>query len=240
MAFHQSSPRPVLILAGGLGTRLRSVESQRPKPMTPIYGKPFLYWLMRHLSELGFKDVILSIGYKAEQIKDYPWQSEFPELRFQFAIEDSSLGTGGATLKVLQENSQLEEFWVANGDTLLATPLPAIEMNSFEACYLGLREGLIYDATPNLQVQGEKVISEGSGGSIFDGGLTLVTRRALNRFSGKAPCSLHQVLTPAMQKGMVTYKLVEAPCYDIGTPQRLERFKEFVVKHFNLPEHKDL
>ncbi len=66
--------RPALvILAGGKGTRLGVLTKDIPKPMIDIFGKPFLYWLIKHYIEQGFSDIIVSTGYKAEVIEEYPW-----------------------------------------------------------------------------------------------------------------------------------------------------------------------
>ncbi len=66
--------RPTLvILAGGKGTRLGELTKDTPKPMVDIFGKPFLYWLIKHYLEQGFTDIVVSTGYKAEVIEEYPW-----------------------------------------------------------------------------------------------------------------------------------------------------------------------
>lgn len=62
---------PVMILAGGLGTRLREETDFRPKPMVPIGGKPILWHIMKHYSHYGFYRFIICLGYKGEMIKDY-------------------------------------------------------------------------------------------------------------------------------------------------------------------------
>ena len=60
-----------LLLAGGLGTRLRSVVDDRPKPMALVDDKPFLYYLIRQLKQNGIKDIVFAVGYKGSMIEDY-------------------------------------------------------------------------------------------------------------------------------------------------------------------------
>jgi len=91
---------PAIILAGGLGTRLRSVESERPKPMVEIFHKPFLHWLILSLQNVGFDHFIFSMGYKATYIENYSWTKIFPKLKFEFLKEEIPLGTGGAVKTV--------------------------------------------------------------------------------------------------------------------------------------------
>jgi D-glycero-alpha-D-manno-heptose 1-phosphate guanylyltransferase len=107
-----------IILAGGLGTRLRSVVSEVPKCMAPVCGKPFLYFPLKHLARFGEIDkVILSVGYLreivAEWIRDN--EGEFP-FGFDFAMEDTPLGTGGA-IRLALRKTEGNTVLVLNGDT---------------------------------------------------------------------------------------------------------------------------
>lgn len=107
-----------IILAGGLGTRLRSVVSEVPKCMAPVCDKPFLYYLFTYLKKFNEIDrIILSVGYKYEVILEWlDAQNEFP-FEFVFSIENEPLGTGGAIKKAL-ELAKSEQVIVLNGDTL--------------------------------------------------------------------------------------------------------------------------
>ena len=86
----------VIILAGGLGTRLRSVVSDVPKCMAPVGGKPFLWYLLENLRRFEVERVILSVGYLREVIKEWvaKHSAEYP-FEFCFAVEEQPLGTGG-------------------------------------------------------------------------------------------------------------------------------------------------
>lgn len=106
-----------LILAGGLGTRLRSVVSDVPKCMAPVCGKPFLYYLFTYLKKSNvIERIILSVGYKHEVIKDWiDTQKEF-SFEFIFSVEDEPLGTGGA-IKNAIKLVKSQELLILNGDT---------------------------------------------------------------------------------------------------------------------------
>src|SRR5260370_12355054 len=84
-----------IVLAGGLGTRLRSRVADRPKPMAEIGGKPFLAWLLDYLAGQGITDVILSVGYRGAEINDY-FGEYYGTVAIRYAVEDEPLGTGGA------------------------------------------------------------------------------------------------------------------------------------------------
>lgn len=107
----------VIILAGGLGTRLRSVVSEVPKCMAPVAGKPFLWYLLKYLTRFEVSRVILSVGYLREVIFDWieEVKDEFP-FTFDYAIEEEPLGTGGG-IKLALSKSTKSDVVVLNGDT---------------------------------------------------------------------------------------------------------------------------
>lgn len=112
--------KEALILAGGLGTRLRSLVPNAPKPMADINGKPFLSYLLRDLAQKGFRSVILAVGYKADSIKDFFGES-FEGVTISYSVETEPLGTGGAVKKALRQ-IQENDFFIMNGDTFFDVP----------------------------------------------------------------------------------------------------------------------
>lgn len=113
----------VIILAGGLGTRLRSVVSGLPKCMAPVDGKPFLWYLLELLKLYGVTHVILSLGYKHEAVTSWveEHKGEYP-FRFSYAIEQEPLGTGGG-IALASSMAQGSEVLVLNGDTFFDADL---------------------------------------------------------------------------------------------------------------------
>ncbi len=106
-----------IVLAGGLGTRLRTVVPDLPKPMAPIRGKPFLSILLDDLVTAGFSNVILAVGYRHEAIRDY-FGDRYKSLRLDYSVESEPLGTGGAIWLALAQTTAPHVF-VVNGDTYL-------------------------------------------------------------------------------------------------------------------------
>jgi NDP-sugar pyrophosphorylase family protein len=107
---------PVVILCGGLGTRLRPVVEDRPKAMVPVDGTPFLAYLLEQLEDEGVEEIILSTGHLGEQIEAFvdrtTWAPSVECIR-----EEEPLGTGGA-LRYVAETADLDAFVAMNGDTL--------------------------------------------------------------------------------------------------------------------------
>jgi D-glycero-alpha-D-manno-heptose 1-phosphate guanylyltransferase len=108
--------KEAIILAGGLGTRLRSVVADLPKCMAPVAGRPFLHYVITHLQKEGIEKFIFSVGYKSEAITNFI-KKEFREINFKFSIEEEPLGTGGA-IKLSCEKVSEHNVLVCNGDTL--------------------------------------------------------------------------------------------------------------------------
>jgi len=111
-----------IVLAGGLGTRLRSVINDMPKPMADIKGKPFLAYLLDYLSVQGVSKVVLSVGYKYEVIKEY-FGDCYKKIKLLYSIEEEPLGTGGAIKKSLYLLKCSEPVIVINGDTFFNVTL---------------------------------------------------------------------------------------------------------------------
>jgi D-glycero-alpha-D-manno-heptose 1-phosphate guanylyltransferase len=115
----------IIILAGGLGTRLRSVVADLPKCMAPVNGKPFLDYVIKYFQQQGITDFIFSLGYIHEVIEDYI-SSNFLHLTSYFSIEDEPLGTGGAIKKACSL-AKSKNVFVTNGDTLFKANTTALQ-----------------------------------------------------------------------------------------------------------------
>jgi len=224
---------PAIVLAGGLGTRLRSIEPNKPKPMVEIFDKPFLYWLIQSLDRVGFDHFIFSIGYKADFIESYPWVKEFPTKKFEFVTEVTPLGTGGAVKNVFDLDSAFKEAWVINGDTILEKPLPPEKPSSDEVLYTVLNKKNVFDAKPNLVTKGDRVAGvSDKEGIFFDGGQVFVTREAVDSYGGPLPVSFHEMILESFERKKVGFRESHGTCYDIGTPERLKRFELYLKGTF--------
>ena len=110
-----------IILAGGLGTRLRAAVPDLPKCMAPVAGRPFLYYLIKYFEKQGINRFIFSLGYMHEAIQAF-LQNEFQDhsgARYVCEIEDEPLGTGGA-VRTATYHAVDRDVLVVNGDTFFA------------------------------------------------------------------------------------------------------------------------
>jgi D-glycero-alpha-D-manno-heptose 1-phosphate guanylyltransferase len=104
-----------IILAGGMGTRLRKVVTDLPKPMAPVNGKPFLHYLFQWLGKYNVSKIIISAGYRHEVIGRH-FGDSFNGIPLDYVIEEKPLGTGGAVIRSLK-NTGAEDVLIVNGDT---------------------------------------------------------------------------------------------------------------------------
>ena len=114
-----------IVLAGGLGTRLRSVVKDVPKPMALVNGRPFLEYILDQLNSHKFNKVILAVGYKSEIITNH-FGNNYKNMDIQYSIEASPLGTGGAIKKAL-DTCSTDHVYILNGDTYLNLNFTEIE-----------------------------------------------------------------------------------------------------------------
>jgi D-glycero-alpha-D-manno-heptose 1-phosphate guanylyltransferase len=138
--------KEAIVLAGGLGTRLREAVPDLPKCMAPVAGRPFLFYVINYLRSQGVNKFIFSLGYKHEVIEEY-LQTQFSTLAYQCVIEEEPLGTGGAIQLAIKKATE-ENVVVVNGDTLYKGHLKEaadFHFDSKAACTLLLQPMVNFD-----------------------------------------------------------------------------------------------
>ncbi len=114
-----------VVLAGGKGTRLKSVVKDIPKPMAPINDRPFLELVLDFLYDYEIKNIVLSVGYAKEVIKEH-FKDNYRGMKIRYAEENEPLGTGGG-IRLASRFFKNEPFFVFNGDTLFFADLWKME-----------------------------------------------------------------------------------------------------------------
>jgi NDP-sugar pyrophosphorylase family protein len=133
-----------LILAGGIGKRLKPITDYVPKPLIPINNIPIIEWQIRYLKKFGIKNFIICTGYKTDQIENYLKTKNNFGCKIKFSKENSPLGTGGALKKagrIVKERS----FFVMNGDVITNINLNKLKskLNSIAAIQLRTKFGIM-------------------------------------------------------------------------------------------------
>lgn len=157
----QTMVKEAIILAGGLGTRLRDAVPDLPKCMASVAGKPFISYVIDHLRLQGVEHFIFSLGYKSEIIEEY-LEKEYATLEYTCVIEEEPLGTGGAIYLAMQK-ATTDDVVIANGDTLFKVKLAEVERlhkDSDAECTLALKPMQDFDRYGVVETEGNgKIIS---------------------------------------------------------------------------------
>jgi len=231
----------VIVLAGGFGTRLKSVVSDVPKPLAPVEGHPFLEYLIEDLARQGVTRVVLSLHYQAEKFDEFinknSGRTNWPEI--SRVIENEPLGTGGAVKHVLKSIGHDSSFFVTNGDTLTLGAIQKIREATDERPIntIGLvktsdpsRYGSVStDETRNL-VLGfkEKVAASSKTGDqyVYAGTAFLTANDFIS--TQKSIFSMENDLFPALiRKNKLHYTELEGEFIDIGIPKDYFAFPEW-------------
>lgn len=216
-----------IILAGGLGTRLKSALPNLPKPLAPIHGKPFLSYLMSYWKSQGVNHFILSVGYLHEKVIDM-FKNSFEGIPISYAIEKSALGTGGALLHASNFLQKPDSpFLALNGDTFFEIPFAEFPLSG--SCMLAL-----YSPEENSRYDGVTLTEDGQilkfgdpSSSLINGGCYLLQKEALTPFK-EGPLSLEKDLLPKLVETGVCYgKSFKSRFIDIGIPKDYERSHMF-------------
>ncbi|HEY2810014.1 MAG TPA: sugar phosphate nucleotidyltransferase [Rhabdochlamydiaceae bacterium] len=214
----------IIILAGGLGMRLRSICADRPKPMVTVQGKPFLEHLLEYWKQQGAFHFILSVGYLHQIVINY-FGTKYQGIPIDYAIENSPLGTGGALLYSIDYLHNPEStFLVLNGDTFFNVPLPTF-------VHKGDITLALYKIESNTRYHGVtldesyKIQNIGAVNSnLINGGCYLFHKRSLNGFQTKEPISLEKEIVPILvNQGRCYGQIFDGLFIDIGIPEDYER-----------------
>ena len=222
-----------IVLAGGLGTRLRSAVGDRPKCLAPVGRRPFIDIQIDALLAAGIDDVILSLGYGADTVVG-ALAATLAARPVRYVTEPSLLGTGGAITHVM-DTLGLNEVLVANGDTYLSgdiggmlTPLQRAQGELFRMAVVHVPERSRFGGV-QVGVDGrvEGFIDKGrQGPGEINAGLYRLCRQAMPEMRSGAYSLETEVLPGLVAQGVVTALTVHGSFTDIGIPADYFQFCE--------------
>lgn len=222
-----------IILAGGLGTRLRSAVPDLPKCMAPVAGRPFIAYLIDYFSAQGIQRFIFSLGYKHEVIEDF-LKAAYPALDYISSIEDEPLGTGGAILKACSK-ARGKDVVVLNGDTFFGVDVSLLA-NFHEKhdadCTLSLKPMANSDRYGVVEIAKEnKIISFKEKNyyekSLINGGVYLLNVENFMRESLPGRFSFEKDYLEAFYTKRKIYGCIQDKYFiDIGIPEDYQKANE--------------
>ncbi len=167
-----NQPLECIILAGGLGTRLRSAVPDMPKCMAPVAGHPFLKHVIDYLLSEGVTKFIFSLGYMHEAIESF-LETSYPNLQYQIALESEPLGTGGAIHLACKKATE-RNVLILNGDTMFKANLNSMmnfHLQHQAACTLALKPMNDFDRYGVVDINHENYIQSFKEKQHYENGL---------------------------------------------------------------------
>lgn len=221
-----------VILVGGLGTRLRGVLADRPKPMALINGRPFLEILVSQLARAGVHNIVMCVGYRAEVIEEHFGDGSRHGIPIRYAREKELLGTAGAVRKALDIVSS-DPFFVLNGDSYCSVDFSElaahhhcrhaaatiVTVETADCCRYGRLQ-----LAPDGAVEGfiEKTAASGSGW--INAGIYILQQAVLRSLAANKCASLERDVFPALVQKQALHSIKTSGGFiDIGIPSELDR-----------------
>jgi NDP-sugar pyrophosphorylase family protein len=220
-----------LVMAGGLGSRLRPLTDEVPKPLLPIGGRPILELILRQLRAAGVDEVYISLGYKAELIRAYVADGRRLGVRVRYVDEPTPLGTAGALGYVKQHVR--EPLLIMNGDILTKLDFRAFHQGHVAegaAITLGVREdrhqipfGLVETHNGLVLKIREKPVQE----YLVSAGIYVMSPEAIASVTPGARLDVPDLINDVVSRGgRVRYHVIREKWIDIGAMEDFHRANE--------------
>lgn len=224
--------KPILVLAGGFGSRLKSVVSDVPKPLAPVCGRPFIIHLIENMIYQGAREMVILLHYRADLIQDvvseYIGRVYENSVKVTFVVEEMPLGTGGSIANAVKNLEINDSFLVINSDTWLGNGLKDINVstpNSIAAIDFAdcSRYGSMILEGNKIKVFLEKGNISGRG--LINAGLYHLKADLFSNFLGVSNFSLESDVFPlAVENGTLQATKINTDFIDIGVPEDYFRF----------------
>ncbi len=234
--------RQCVVLAGGLGTRMRPFTETLPKSMLPARGKPFVHYQLDWLAAEGVTDVVFSIGYRGDLIREYVGDGSRWRIRAAFVDEADRLrGTAGALRLAFDQGVLDSSFAVLYGDSFLHVPLRALWerflASGRSALMAVLRNEGRWDRSNVIYSDGQVVLYDKNASDprpesmqYIDYGISILRRAVIEQ---EVPSGEHSDLAPLLKKLSVEGRLAGFEAterfYEIGSPEGLRDFEEYIA-----------
>lgn len=229
-ASNQTMP-PLLVLAGGFGTRLRSLLPDVPKALAPVEGAPFLELQIRKWHGQGVTDFVFLLHHQADQIIAFLQEAQSKWLshcKLRWSVEPTPLDTGGAIARAVHELALSGDFFVTNADTWLGgglaemAKMAAPSLAVVELADVGRYGSVVFDDQGLVLTFREKAPSKAPGW--VNAGLYRMTDELFQRWDGHAFSLEKHVLAGLIREGRLRAIPLRTEFIDIGIPADYARF----------------
>ncbi|SFU83479.1 N-acetylmuramate alpha-1-phosphate uridylyltransferase MurU [Halomonas korlensis] len=211
-----------MILAAGLGTRMRPLTDRCPKPLLPVADKPLIVHHLERLAEAGIKEVVINVSYRAEQVVAALGEGSDFGLTIAWSHEAAPLETGGGILNALPLLGEAP-FLLVNGDIWCDMALSALDGPSGlgdDLAHLVLVDNPPHHPAGDFRLDGEGRVHDSGAPRLTFAGLSVIDP-ALVANQAPGAFALAPLLRHAMAAGRVAGRHYRGDWVDVGTPERL-------------------
>ncbi|TLP48523.1 hypothetical protein FDK21_02360 [Cohaesibacter sp. CAU 1516] len=228
---------PLLVLAGGFGTRLQSVVHDVPKPLAPVHGRPFLAYMLDNWRDAGIRDFVFLLHHRAEQIEafleDQFAQPSFEGCSCRSIIEAQPLGTGGSLANALAELAIEETFLATNADTWLPAGMETMVKADGQAMAIthvenANRYGRVQFDKNRIIAFEEKQNQSESGW--INAGIYRLNPHCLTDWDGSFLSLEAEILPKLVKSGAIRAIKIDCAFIDIGVPADYEYFQAMIAE----------
>jgi D-glycero-alpha-D-manno-heptose 1-phosphate guanylyltransferase len=228
--------KPILVLAGGFGSRLKSVVSDVPKPLAPVCGRPFIIHLLENMIHQGAREMVILLYYRADLIQavliEYIERVYKDSVKVTFVVEEVPLGTGGSIANAVHNLNINDSFLVINSDTWLGNGLK--DLNDSIPNSVAAIEVADCSRYGSMILEGKKIkvfLEKGniSGGGLINAGLYHLNIDLFSNFLSMRNFSLESDVFPlAVENDILNATKINTDFIDIGIPEDYLRFCNWI------------
>ena len=233
----------LVILAGGLATRIRPITNNKAKALIEINGKPFIYWQLKYYIKQGVKNFVFLLGFKGEEIEGYIKKNNYFNVNISFYYDGNQLrGTGGSILQSI--NKFPENFFVLYGDTLLQIDLNDMynfyDKNNHQITMSIYKNKSMYDKS-NVQKLSHNKITYNKDNlqndmSYIDYGISILNKKIFISNTDKTLTDLSSFYKGISSKNKLFGYEVFKRFYEIGSFEGIKQTQSFVKENLSLFE----
>jgi D-glycero-alpha-D-manno-heptose 1-phosphate guanylyltransferase len=232
--------REAIVLAGGLGTRLKSVTGDTPKVMSLVGGRPFMEYILDYLSANGISRVIIAAGYGSDILRNH-FGNSYRNIEIIWSQEMEPLGTGGAILQATGY-ALSDTMFVINGDTIFDVPLQAMAVTAgsdFKSLCIALKPMNDFERYGAVEISNgivHKFVEKSRvGNGLINGGVYLMSKEwLLSRSRGSRFSFENEILERYVNEGEISAYICDKYFIDIGIPADWERAQNEVPGMFGM------
>ena len=219
-----------MILAAGLGKRMRPLTLTKPKPLLEVAGVPLIEYHIRRLVDAGVKRIVINHAWLGDQIEAYLGRGERFGVEILYSREGEPLETAGGIRKALDllKRDGAGSFLLVNGDVFTDYPFEKVAEDESDP-YLVLVKNPSHNPAGDFAIEGGLLVTEGDARYTFSG-ISRLPVRLFEELELDKAAPLAPLLRDAISQGGVSGEVYNGFWADIGTPQRLEEINKLVME----------